>query len=110
MLPAMLSNEIVQALKPLRDVHRVILFGSHARGTSSRDSDVDILVILNKHGFAASYAERQSNRLRVSRELMQVRKKVPMDLLVYTVDEWRALTDAGTDFARNIQEEGVVLV
>lgn len=37
-----LANRIARAFKP----DRVVLFGSHARGTPSPDSDVDILVIL----------------------------------------------------------------
>ena len=37
------NNQLVNEYKP----HKVILFGSHARGTPGPDSDVDILVILS---------------------------------------------------------------
>ena len=39
-------NRIAQAFDP----ERVVLFGSHARGTATNDSDVDLLVILSFEG------------------------------------------------------------
>lgn len=42
------TQQIVQKLLPL-DPEKIILFGSYARGTPSRESDVDILIIQRTH-------------------------------------------------------------
>ena len=45
-------QKIVQAFRP----ERVVLFGSFARQTSGRDSDVDLLVVVPHEGSAAKCA------------------------------------------------------
>ena len=47
--------EIVNRIKPVLREHGVkkaILFGSYAKGTARKDSDVDLLVDSGLHGFA----------------------------------------------------------
>ena len=39
-------NRIVRQFQP----EKIILFGSHARGTAGPDSDVDLLVVMNVEG------------------------------------------------------------
>jgi len=43
-------DEMVRKIVERFDPERVILFGSHARGTAGRDSDVDLLVVLRVSG------------------------------------------------------------
>jgi predicted nucleotidyltransferase len=62
---------------------RVILFGSHARGDASHDSDVDFLVIERE------VADRFQETLRLRRALRPLR--LPVDVVVVTeahVREW----------------------
>jgi len=109
MISMALQDEIVKPIKAPGDVHKVILFGSHARGAPGEESDIDIIVVLSKHGFSSSYAERMANRASISNRLIALRRRIPMDLLVYTIDEWNALTEMKSDFSRNVAEEGIVL-
>ncbi len=62
---------------------RVILFGSHARGTAGRDSDVDLLVVMP---LAGSKREKQLEVRLAVHEF-----KVPKDIIVTTPEdfEWR---------------------
>ena len=63
---------------------RVILFGSHARGTADARSDLDLMVIETEVG--DSFAES----VRLRRELVSLR--IPIDLLVRSqgeFDYWR---------------------
>ena len=57
---------------------KVILFGSHAYGTPSEDSDVDLLVIMEHSGSGGAQA------LEVVR---RVRSRIPVDLVVRTPQE-----------------------
>jgi predicted nucleotidyltransferase len=41
-----LADEIAKGFRP----ERIILFGSHARGAPTRDSDVDLLVVMRAVG------------------------------------------------------------
>jgi predicted nucleotidyltransferase len=79
---------------------RVILFGSHARGEVTTDSDVDILVIGPFEGRSVD----RSVEIR-----MQLRPAFPVDLLVRSPEKVRERVDMGDDLMRGILEEGRVL-
>jgi len=79
---------------------RVILFGSHARGEVSEDSDVDLLII-------GPYEGRSVDRSVEIR--MKLRPRFPVDLLVRTAEKVRDRIQMGDDFLREIVQEGKVL-
>lgn len=62
---------------------RVILFGSHARGTAGPDSDVDLLIVMSVTG------SKRGKQLEVRRGLHEF--KVSKDIIVTTPEdfEWR---------------------
>ncbi len=87
---------IAEAFNP----QRVILFGSHARGDATPDSDVDLLVIM-------------PTKKRTVQQALEIRQRVnhpfPLDLLVRTprdVCERLAMRDC---FLQTILEEGKTL-
>ncbi len=80
--------------------HRVVLFGSHAHGVPTEDSDVDLLVILPFEGRSVN----QSVEIR-----MRLRPAFPVDLIVRTPEKVRERVEMGDDFTREILEEGKVL-
>lgn len=104
-----ISHEIIRLLKN-QNLHKVLIFGSYAQEKAQAESDLDLLVVLNKEGMSGSYAELLENRKSVSRLLREFRKKIPIDLLVYTKDEWNALQHSGSSFIRQIEQEGIRLV
>ena len=59
--------------------HKIVLFGSYAYGNPTADSDVDLLVIMDR---TRDRGERMSVRIRHA-----VPRKFPMDLLVRTPAE-----------------------
>ena len=82
------------------DAERVILFGSYARGTVARDSDVDLLVIGPFEGRSVD----RSVQIR-----MKLRPGFPVDLVVRTAERVRERLAMGDDFMQEILEEGKVL-
>ena len=68
-------NQLVKAyandVRSVFPVDRVILFGSHAKGTAHADSDIDIAVILN--GFTGDYLE-------TSKQLYRLRRNISADI------------------------------
>lgn len=105
----MTREELIHQIKSLlQEVHpdRVILFGSHATGKEHSDSDVDLVVVLNKKGMSRNYREVLKNRMAINRLLRTLRARIPVDVLVYTRDEWDMLIHSGDSFFRQIQEHG----
>jgi uncharacterized protein len=79
---------------------RVILFGSHARGEATDDSDVDLLVIMPT-------AERSLQ------QALEIRRRIPcrfpLDLLVKTPQEVAERMELHDAFLAGIFSEGVTL-
>lgn len=72
-------RRIVERFHP----ERVILFGSHARGTAGPDSDLDLLVVMPVRG--------SKRRKQLEIRLALRRFRVPKDIIVTTPEEfaWR---------------------
>lgn len=103
-----ISQEVVRLLKN-QNLHKVLIFGSYAQEKAQAESDLDLLVVLDKEGMSGSYAELLENKKTVSMHLRELRKKIPIDLLVYTKDEWAVLKNSGSSFIRQIEQEGIRL-
>jgi predicted nucleotidyltransferase len=104
-----ISHEIINLLRNQK-LYRVLVFGSYAYGKAHDESDIDLLVILDKKGISCNYREILENKKNISVHLRELRKTVPVDLLVYTRDEWTALENSGSSFIRQIEKEGIRLL
>ena len=96
-------NDIEQFGKRIGEqfgAEKVILFGSHAEGTATEDSDVDLLVIVPFEGRSVD----QSVKIR-----MELRPAFPVDLIVRTPEKVHQRIEMGDGFMREILEEGKVL-
>ncbi|WP_157371909.1 HEPN domain-containing protein [Vibrio sp. MEBiC08052] len=92
-------------------IHKIILFGSHAKGTWVDDpvngyvSDYDILVIVN-------HADLLEEHIIWSQAEEQIERKVtsaPLGLIVHTLDEVNQFLQRGHYFFQDIREEGIEL-
>jgi predicted nucleotidyltransferase len=90
------AREIARHFRP----QRIILFGSHAYGKPTADSDVDLLVIMPHRGRGAEKA----TEIR-----LKVRAPFPMDLLVRSPQKIRQRLAWGDFFIEEILENGEVL-
>jgi predicted nucleotidyltransferase len=93
--------EVVRRIVEVFNPQRILLFGSHAYGETSPDSDVDLLVVMESD-------ERPAARsARIAAVLLDV--PFPMDILVRTPAELRYRLQIGDYFFREILERGKVL-
>ncbi len=104
-----IKKEIIKLLKK-QDIYKIFIFGSYAVGKVHNDSDIDLLVILNKTGVSDNYKTLLENKRTISKPLHELRKSVPIDLLVYTKDEWKILKDSKSSFITHIEKECVSLL
>jgi predicted nucleotidyltransferase len=91
-----LCKRIVQEFNP----EKIILFGSHASGQPTPESDLDLLVVMQFDGDPLEQAVAMLNRLNVL---------LPIDLLVRTPEQIRHRLEMSDSFMRDIVERGKVL-
>lgn len=89
------KNRLIKTYNPLE----IYLFGSYAWGNPDRDSDLDLVVIVD-----------QSNEKSYKRPipgydaLMSMR--IPNDIIIYTKQEWDELASNKTTLAYKIKNQG----
>jgi predicted nucleotidyltransferase len=96
-----LIKERIKKVNPLADI---ILFGSHARGQSNKDSDWDILILL-----------KQSNVNRLLEKeyrdvLFDIELEIgePISAFVFSKSDWESKYEI-TPLYQNIKREGIHL-
>ena len=82
----------------------VILYGSRARGRGRKDSDYDILVVVN--GPADMALE---DRIRAQVYPLELETGAVITLMVYSREEWDSLLYRSMPFHKNVEREGVLL-
>lgn len=90
-------KRVVEKVNPLK----VILFGSYAYGSPTKDSDIDLLVI----------KESSVPRHRRSKEIRCILRgmKVAVDIIVYTPEEVKEWEGIDTAFITGVLRKGKVL-
>ena len=98
-------NIISKKIKTIKP-YKAFIFGSHAYGSPDEESDIDIIVILNKTGFPKDYNEKMENHRIIRKLLRDINKDVALDIIVYTIDEWNKFISINSSFSRLILEKG----
>ncbi len=96
-----LLAEIVMRLKNSLDLVKVILFGSYAYGIPDKNSDLDLLVVLNT-------TQKGIKRYAMISKLLEPRR-IPVDILVKTPQELGEQLADFNPFLSEILEKGKVL-
>ncbi|MBK9216836.1 MAG: nucleotidyltransferase domain-containing protein [Chloracidobacterium sp.] len=91
-----ICGQIVRKFRP----HKIILFGSHACGVPTKDSDLDFLVIMPYTGNELQQMANVRGR---------IDSKVPLDVLVKTPEQIERDLKANNFFTRDIIENGITL-
>jgi len=95
-----LKEWIKEVTEKKDEVIRIGLFGSYARGDFGVGSDLDLIIIVesSKLPFERRGIEWDTTSL-----------PVPVDLLIYTSEEWEALKEKRTKFYKTIMKEAIWL-
>lgn len=96
-------------------LHRVVLYGSRARGDAAPDSDVDVLVVLKPTDADDSGAAAPVNTLLEIRKLVRVetqlfeRYRLHFSFQPYDVETYEAEPGARRPFIQNVRADAVEL-
>ncbi len=100
-----ITNELIQEIKNriVKGVHpeKIILFGSYAYGMPTKESDLDLLVILQTEEPVHKRA------IKIRKLLRDIR--IPKDILVYTPQEVERWKNASSAFITSILKKGRVI-
>ena len=77
---------------------------------AARENDIDLVVVLDRAGKSDSYRTLINNRREISKRLRDLKKKYPIDILVYTKDEWEELRTSGSSFIKKIEKGGITIL
>ncbi len=109
MLTEEMKNELLEKIKAADRIDRIIFFGSEAAGTAGPDSDIDLIVVLDRGTSPGNFQESSANYLQISRAIREIEKKHSIDLLVYTRPEFEKIKASGSIFIRRVLREGIEL-
>ena len=94
--------EIVSKLKVHFKPKKVFLFGSRANGTSTPDSDYDLLLVVRTSD------KTSRERMREARQVLRGRT-VAVDIFIYTQAEFDELKEEFSSIAHTVSTDGVEL-
>jgi predicted nucleotidyltransferase len=83
---------------------KVILFGSYARGDYNEESDIDLIILLDKDRI--TYDDR--TRITYPLFMVEIKTGISISPLLYSKDFWETKHKV-TPFYESVNEEGIVL-
>jgi predicted nucleotidyltransferase len=95
---AALVERLVVAFRP----ERVYVYGSQARGDATPDSDVDLMVVVAASELPPHQRDQEARRVLGLHS-------VPLDVVVWTRDEFEARVPARASLPATVQREGRTL-
>ena len=93
-------NEAVRRVVRKFDPDRIMLFGSRARGTGNRHSDIDLLIVMPVAG------SKRAKRIEVRCTLHNI--KMSKDIVLVTPEEFESRRHIPGTLVRTVVQEGKV--
>lgn len=103
-----LIDNINHSLQNL-NISKVILFGSWANDTHTKNSDVDLLVVTNDDFIFQSFAQKMETKLKIANALNTIRKFADIDLIVHTKPMYDRFILLDSGFKNEIINSGKVI-
>jgi len=90
-----ITKQIINQYSP----DKIMLFGSLANRMSTSKNDIDLCIVI----------DTPDKRRMVADMYYTIESEKPIDILIYTPDEWEACINDNVSFAYKINTEGVTL-
>ena len=96
--------QIKKRVKKVSPGTKIILYGSEARGESEPDSDIDVLILVDKE----SLSFKDKSEITEPIYDLELETGVPISPLIYTQKQWNN-RPFKTPFYVNVMNEGILL-
>ncbi len=104
-----IKSEIIKRLKTLNP-EKIILFGSYAYGTPTKDSDIDLYIVTKDDFIPQSFKENSQIFLDYSNKIRSLQNIIPIDIITHTKKMHEKFIALNSSFSREIIEKGVRLI
>jgi predicted nucleotidyltransferase len=94
-----IKSRLLQELRD--DLNSIILYGSIARGNFGRESDIDLLLILNGNKLAEKAYETGYD--------VDIKNNTVTSILTYSPEEMKRNIELGSPFIKNVISEGKII-
>ena len=94
-----ITENLVKEFSP----RKIYLFGSYAWGKPNKDSDIDILILVNESN------ERKARRATIAYRALRDYSNISIDILVRTIAEFEPFSTIKATLQNKIINEGIVL-
>ncbi|MCX6286896.1 MAG: nucleotidyltransferase domain-containing protein [Bacteroidetes bacterium] len=108
----MSTEQIIKELTIQLDkpgIDKVILFGSQAKGLAAEGSDIDLIVVTTDDEIPDSFRKKMEIHHRVNSYIESLRPKAPIDLIVYTKGMFIKMLALNGLFAKELNQNSIVL-
>lgn len=111
MISSTIEDQIRDIVNNLIDLDpiKIIAFGSYATDTMQEDSDLDLLIVLNKNTIPKTYEEKMDLKVEIRKKIQEINKQLPIDIIVYTSAEYDEIKKNMGSFLREIHQTGKIL-
>ena len=96
-------NEIIAIIRDAINPVSIYLFGSSISENYNQDSDIDLLIV------APSKDRPVERRTKLRKLLIEYDRKIGLDLLVYTPEEYNMLINEPSSFIHTITKSGSII-
>jgi uncharacterized protein len=93
------KKRLIKAYNPIA----IYLFGSYAWGSPTKDSDLDLLIVIDTSG------EKTYKRPLVGYKALRGLEHISKDLIIYTKDEFDQISKNKTTLGYKIKKEGKLI-
>ncbi len=93
-------ENITEQIRRKFNPEKIILFGSYAYGTPQNDSDIDLLVVLDRQGSMRNHAVDI---------LQNIQYHVPLDLIVRSPEQIKDRVQKGDFFLKELLQKGKIV-
>ena len=99
----MVASQTIQSIKEQivarYNPNKIVLFGSQAKGTATKKSDIDLCVV----------TDTNDKRSLITDMYLSIESDRPFDLVLYSEVEWQECISDTTSFAYLINKTGVAI-
>ncbi|MDR3109490.1 MAG: nucleotidyltransferase domain-containing protein [Planctomycetaceae bacterium] len=88
---------------------KIVLFGSYAAGIANKDSDIDLMIIVDNDDEMKSHAEDMQRYLSLWRLIRSINYEYAIDMKVYSHKEFERAKKFNRFFIKEIERTGRIL-
>lgn len=101
-------NQIIRALKKIKP-YKIILFGSALNNKFDKESDIDLIVVLDKEKSPQNFEEKKEDILLVRKSIEEINNETAIDTIIFSKEQFYDFIKSGSSFSREINTKGKIL-